>query len=73
MKDADLLYLKTEETGHNNAIEPTGNSLWCFSVRRLWPGRLMASVRPRNKTALKLLSFERLSENLDAKLHWILL
>jgi hypothetical protein len=45
MKDADLLYLKTEETDHNKAIEPTGNNRWWFSDLRLWPGRLMASVR----------------------------
>jgi hypothetical protein len=33
-----------DEAGFNNAIEPTGISLWCFSFQRLWPGRLMASV-----------------------------
>jgi len=32
------------KTRANNAIEPTRNSLLFFSFRRLWPGRLMASV-----------------------------
>ncbi len=31
------------------AIEPTGISLWCFLFRRVWPGRLMASVLCRMK------------------------
>jgi len=39
-----LNYLEGKEYG---SFEPTANSLWCFSVQRLWRGRLMAGVSPK--------------------------